>query len=198
MWQEMNDKIAQRIMLFLGTEQLGDEVMTAKVQYALQVILDELQKFVVLSLLFGLFYQVGKFYLAFLALGSLRIFMGGSHRSTKAGCLLSSLVNFGMILCFSAFLYMPISVAVVVVFLLVLEILFWVPLTSPQQLRYSTRQKKRLKKKALAALVTWGCVVPFLPAEAGNIVFWSLAFQAAEVLTVVLYRGSRVTVKYQS
>ena len=197
MWQEINDKMAQHIMLLLETERLGDEVTVAKVQYALLVILDEVEKFILLSLLFGFFYEVGKFYLAFLALGSLRIFMGGSHRSTKIGCLLSSLVNFGMILYLSVLLYVPVSAAGGVACLLLLEIVLWVPLASPQQLRYNTQQKRKLKKKALIALTAWGCVVPFLPVEAGNIVFWSLAFQAMEVLVVMLYRSRRVTVKYR-
>lgn len=198
MWQDINDKIAQHIMLLLETERLGDELTAAKVQYALQVILDEVEKFIFLSLLFGIFYDVGKFYLAFLALGSLRIFMGGSHRSTKLGCLLSSLVNFGMILYLSALLHIPFPAAGGVVILLALEIVLWVPLASPQQLRYNTQQKRKLKKKALIALAAWGCVVPFLPVEAGSIVFWSLAFQAMEILVVVLYRSGKMTVKYRS
>lgn len=191
MWQEMNDKIAQHIMKLLETERLEDHLTAVKVQYALLVILDEGQKFILLSLLFGVFGELGRFYLTFLALGSLRIFMGGSHRSTKLGCLLSSLVNFSMILCFSALCYMPFPVVGGIFSLLLLEIVFCVPLVSPQALHFNIHQKTKMKKKALTALTAWGCVVPFLPVETGNIVFWSFAFQASDFLMAVLFRRGK-------
>lgn len=193
MWQEMNERIAHRILGLLETEEYGDSSTVAKVQYALLVLLDESEKFILLSILFGFFYDVRKFYLAFLALGSLRIFMGGSHRQTKLGCLLSSLINFGLILCLSDFLTVPVLAAGGLATLLVLEVVFWIPLASPQQLHRTAQQRRKIQKKALVSLAVWGCLFPFLPAEAGNIVFWALAFQASEVMVVVLYRSARNT-----
>lgn len=191
MWQETNDKIARRIMNMLETEQYGDELTVAKVQYALQVLLDESEKLVLLSLLFGLCHEVGEFYLAYLALGSLRTFMGGSHRKTMVGCLLSSAVNFGVILVLSEFFTLPVSAVGGVVILLAVEINSWAPLASPQQLHYTDMQRSGMKKKAMAVLAFWGCIFPFLPAGLGNIVLWALIFQETEVLLVALYRSRK-------
>lgn len=195
MWQAVNDRIARRVMALLETEKRQDENTAAKVRYALLVFLDEGEKFVLLSLLFGFFYDLGRFYLAFLALGSLRIFMGGSHRQTKLGCLLSSLVSFTWILGLSEFYTVPVQAMGGLAVLLVLEIIYWAPLASPQQLHYGSSQKNKLKKRALMAMAVWGCLVLILPAELGNIVFWAWVFQAAEVLLVGLYRGSKMTAK---
>jgi len=191
MWQETNDKIAQKIMDVLETERYGDELTVAKVEYALQVLLDESEKFILLSLLFGFGYDVRKFYLAFAVLVSLRIFMGGSHRKTMVGCLLSSVVNFGVILFLSEHFLLQVSAVGGVAVLLAAEIYYWVPLASPQQLHYTDQQRKGIKKKALAILVLWGCVFPLLPAEWGNILLWALVFQGMEVLLVALYRGRK-------
>lgn len=189
MWQECNEKIAYGIMKLLETEQQDGKNTVAKVRYALLVLLDEGEKFILLSLFFGIFYDVKKFILAFLVVFSLRIFMGGSHRRTMVGCFLSSLVNFGLILWLAASFAVPVSVTGGLVVLLVWEIILWTPLASPQQLRYTPQQKRRIKKKAFGVLGLWGCIFPFLSGEMGNVVFWALAFQGLEVLVVVLWRS---------
>lgn len=197
MWQDTNDKIARRIMRVLETEKHGDELTVAKVEYALQVMLDDSEKFFLLSLLFGLCRHLGEFYLAYAALGSLRRFMGGSHRKTMVGCLLSSLVNFGVILVLSEFFLLPVSAVGIVVAFLAVEIGWCTPLASPQQLHYTYQQRRGMRKKALAVLAFWGCAFPFLPAELGNIVLWALIFQGTEVLLVALYRSGKGAVVVQ-
>lgn len=197
MWQDTNDKIVRRIMNVLETEKLGDELTVAKVQYALQVLLSDTEKFFILSLAFGLCQHLAEFYLAFAALVSLRNFMGGSHRKTMGGCLLSSLVNFAVILLLSDFLYFPVSAVGGVVVLLAVEIYHWTPLASPQQLNYTDQQRSGVKGKALSVLTFWGVAFPFLPAEWGNVVLWALIFQETEVLLVALYRSRKGAVVVQ-
>ena len=197
MWQDTNDKIARRIMSVLETEKHGDELTVAKVQYAIQVLLDGSEKFFLLSLVFWLCHDLGKFYLAYAALCSLRTFMGGSHRKTMVGCLLCSLVNFAVILILSEFLFLPVSAVGGVVVLLAVEIDYWTPLASLQQLNYTDQQRRGMKKKALSVLAFWGCAFPFLPAELGNIVLWALMFQETEVLLVALYRSRKGAVVMQ-
>lgn len=192
MWQRFNDKIAHSIMTLLETEKQGDRKMAVKVQYALQVFLDESEKFLLLILFFGVFYDVKKFLLAFVALGSVRIFLGGSHRKTKMGCLLSSLVNFGLILYLAAFYTVSVPAMGGLIIFLVWEIFMWAPIASPQQLHYSSRQKKKIKKKALLALVFWGGIFSFLPSGMRNVVFWALAFQGMEVFVVMLCRSRQI------
>lgn len=189
MWQECNEKIADSIMKLLETEQQDGKNTVAKVRYALLVFLDEGEKFILLLLFFGVFYDGKKFLMAFLVVVSLRIFMGGSHRRTMLGCFLSSLVNFGLILWLAASFIAPVSAAGGLVVLLVWEIILWTPLASPQQLRYTPQQKRRIKEKAFGILGLWGCLYFFLSGEMGNVVFCSLAFQALEVLVVALWRS---------
>lgn len=189
MWQECNEKIADSIMKLLETEQQDGKNTVAKVRYALLVFLDEGEKFILLFLFYGIIYDVKKIILAMLALGSVRKFMGGSHRRTTLGCFLSSLVNFGLILWLADSFTVPVSAAGGLVVLLVWEIILWAPLASPQQLHYTPQQKRRIKEKAFGILGLWGCLFFFLSGEMRNVVFCSLAFQALEVLVVVLWRS---------
>lgn len=192
---KMNEKIAQYFMKLLETEKRCDEVTAATVRYAILTLLDGSEKFLLLSLMYGFFYDVGRFYLAFAALISLRFYMGGSHRETWFGCLLSSVVNFGVILGLSDLFTVPVPAIGGLALLLALEIVLWVPLASPQQPRCTEQRRRKMQKKSFVALAVWACIIPFLPAELANVVFWAWAFQAAEVLLVALYRRGAVTVK---
>ena len=92
-WEKHIDKVVGKILDILGTKKYGEMTVT-KVTYALQVLIGEMEKVILLCIFFLLMGNLVDFIIAFSTLTLLRPFTGGMHRTTMLGCFLHTICAF--------------------------------------------------------------------------------------------------------
>jgi len=88
--KNLNKKIADKIIFLLKTEKHGEE-MKQKVLYSLQVILSEVEKLLIFLFVFAVCNLLQEFLISYIALVSIRIYVGGNHCKTSMGCIIYSI-----------------------------------------------------------------------------------------------------------
>ena len=183
LWEKINEQIVAKFLFILRTKQQG-EVTYEKVKYVLTVFLGEIEKIVLLFIIFSSLQCRQEFCIAFLAVVSLRIFTGGSHRKTMLGCFLQSFVNFLIIVyCGKKF--------VVVKWCYILIMLLWimaiwkiVPIQSINRMQYTKEQRYGFKAKSLTTLMIVQLMEMWMPEKYFNVLIMALIVQLTELLSV--------------
>lgn len=117
------------------------------IRYAIETLLSELSKFIILCVFFILLDKGSSFFFAFCYFSFLRTFSGGLHFDTYVGCLIGTLTLY------SAMVWFPITgifnTAVIFLFLFITTLIF-VPL--PDIKRPIKDKKKRYRLKSLTVI----------------------------------------------
>lgn len=179
-WGNINEKITVRLLYVLSTEEICDEKKAQKVKYALQVILNESEKFILLLFLFFATHHLEQFLVAFFSLCSLRIYIGGMHCKTVFGCFSFSFFSFGFILLMAH----TVCMVLVARYIVYLSILFWIwysaPISSPERPIYTKEQCLIFKGKALTVLVMLCLIGQAVSNQVENLILWAIAYQSLE------------------
>lgn len=181
-WTKINEKFVERILALLNTKASGDEVMLQKVSYIVKVLLSELEKIILLIILFAALHRLTDFLIAFLTLGFLRIFIGGSHRKTMLGCFLFSFISFGLIVLAADRLLIPDVFRFAVYAAMLVVIRICAPIPSPQRVAYSAEQKTALRYRAVTVLAAIGLLGRILSEQTENLMAWAVTFQLFEAV----------------
>ena len=95
--ERQNEKLVKSMMKFLKTDQ-QEEIVVQKVKYALQVIVSEVEKLIILLMIFGIVGKTLEFLTAYVAVVTIRIYVGGNHVETFFGCVLYTFIMYAFIL----------------------------------------------------------------------------------------------------
>ena len=95
--ERQNEKLVKSMMKFLKTDQ-QEEIVIQKVKYALQVIVSEVEKLIILLMIFGIVGKTLEFLTAYVAVVTIRIYVGGNHVETFLGCVLYTFIMYAFIL----------------------------------------------------------------------------------------------------
>lgn len=124
-----------------------------KIDYAIQMILGDLAKLIIISLIFILLNQFPLFLFSYAILFSTRPLAGGIHCKSFLGCLSSSLLHFIIVLVFSILLP-KLNNCYYVVFFIISLIIIWIyaPCTNTKK---PIRNKIKLKILSLISFTFW-------------------------------------------
>lgn len=192
LWEKHVDKLVNKILDILGTKKYG-KLMVAKVTYALQVLIGEMEKLILLSIFFGLMGNLNDFIIAFSTLALLRPFTGGMHRTTMLGCFLHTICAFCAIIFLGKNIVISNEVFTFVTLLLMCLIIRFVPIQSANRIRYNSKQRLRFKVKSLIAVGMIVVVCLYVPLRYCNVMMFVVIVHTSELafLCLQLYRKEK-------
>lgn len=200
LWDELNKKIVACVLNFITTGEVVDSKQIAKIQYALTYLLNEISKFLFLSIVFMALNSLSVFFISFCTLTMLRIFMGGTHRKTTLGCFLQSSLTFAAICCCGRNVQIY-NLRFCIYIITVGLIWCSTPIISEKRVRYSQIQRMTFKARVITVLLVLSVLIEQIPVNLGNYMIWAIVFQSAEVALITITNfmkggeGSERTVK---
>lgn len=179
-WERANEKLVFCVLRLLKTKEYESEVVQ-KVTYSLKNIFMEIEKFCLLTLLFGVVHKLSNFFIVLLSIVPIRIFMGGSHRKSYLGCFLQSTIMFGGMVWISDVVKI-IHISKWIIFgVLLLEVWISTPIQSPNRMRYSKGKRMEFKAKALSVLLLFCMIQESIPEQYSNQMEVALIIYSLEV-----------------
>ncbi|MDF2504700.1 accessory gene regulator B family protein [Clostridium sp.] len=160
-----------------------------KINYALQVILGELIKIIILILVFSILGRLNYFLFSMTILISIRVFVGGYHCKTTLKCLLSSILLFlitsWIVPAFSnvnTLVYYGISI------LSILIVILYAPFPNVKRPIKIKKRRYNLKLISIFSILTWICILLF---KINGTSYLNCGFStiALEVIQIILLRG---------
>ncbi len=188
-WDRINDIFATVVMKALRTES-QDKNVQQRVRYSLLVLLGEIEKFLLLMAFFKMCHWLVEFLISYVALVSVRMFCGGSHRKTTLGCYLQSLSVFVTVMLLEKSMIMMPGCSVLICFGIVIVIWFFSPLPSPRQVTCTSIQEYQFRGKALIAIFVIQTLCVHLPERYNNVVMWTWLVLIAE-MTVMYMKNKK-------
>ena len=160
----MIDKVIHNMSVAFVDMLQGDnkysELKYAKVTYSIEMLISELSKILIATIIF---FMCGRFYeyvFCFVVLVLTRSFIGGLHAKTYIGCLGMSIFFFGFGMAIKEHVHLSIVVLLVMFLIYVLVIAFIAPVQSANRLKLDKRNK--YKQKMCAVLFsTVFCVIVY-------------------------------------
>lgn len=181
-----NHKLGERITEYLlGTPYDAEDVHAAKVCYAIESVVGDVQKDLLLCLLFLFTGYIREFAFCFLTVNLIRRYLGGLHMKTNIGCSITSVMIYtAAIIGGRCFRISPIA-SVCIVLMIAVLIIYLAPIPSPNRINYTKKQKMTMKKKGIVGLLIV-CAVAILVETYRNYIVWILILQMLEVLVVMM------------
>lgn len=156
-----------------------------KINYSLQVILGDLTKSIIISLIFLLSNQFPLFLLSFVILNSTRPLMGGIHCKTFNSCLIFSIAYFLIILLFSVSAP-KLNTYFYIIFFIISFIITLAYAPCPNEKR-PIKNKKILKILSLISFTFWSILFFTIKnTQFCNCIFLSLFMQIIQLITINL------------
>ena len=181
----VNKFIARKYLCLVNKNQEYSQLECDKIEYVIKVLLSEVEKILLLSIIFVLQGKFNVFLFCFFMIISIRMFMGGTHRKTFWGCFFFSLTFFQLVITLGNRKELAFSMMMLLYFVYIGYIIWYAPIQSEQKPRYG--KKKRLRFKIYSFLITsmwfvlaWVCQIRFVR----QCIQWSLLLQMLELLRV--------------
>lgn len=175
----MSEKILQ--WLSHNVELTKEQLMIRR--FAIQSILNEAIKLIVLAILFGVMHNLALYICSVVTLASTRCFMGGTHRKTILGCFLQSLLTFMVLIELSKRVYIYPYHSIV--YLLALVVIWKSsPVCAERRIHYGTASKMKFRAKAISAVLCITCIAEMMPCQLQNCMIWTLLYQSIETFFV--------------
>ena len=188
--QMMREKFVNKAMHILKTEESRDSDSTDVIRYALITVFNETEKIILLILLFLLTDRLIEFLFCLLTFGFIRIYAGGSHRSTFLGCFFQSYLTFSVIIFLSEHFMLAYVVKIASVIISALILYLKAPIESKLRGKYSQKRRREFKKKTIISVV----VVSIFGILVGNIWFnytvWCIIIQTCEMMVICIVRNA--------
>lgn len=182
----INHRIGEHITGYLlGHDYDNADVQCAKVCYAVESIMGDLQKDLILFFAFAVSGFFQEFLFCFLTVNLVRRFLGGIHMKTNVGCTLVSVGVYVAAVAGGVLAPVP-KICTVGIFLFTVCLMIRVaPLPSPNRPAYRGQRRKKIQRKGLVGLGILGICVVVYPA-CSTFVTWTLILQIVEVGVVLL------------
>ena len=166
-----------------------------KVEYALSILLNEIEKVIGVLSVFIFTGKVKMFLLSFVVLMSLRIFIGGLHFNKRYQCFLFTLLFFLVTVLLSEVFIIDKAMGCLVFCFSLINIVLCAPLPSRHRVLVSEGGKKRLRNMTILILSMWMICYIFLNGISANIILWTIIVQQLEILYYKFIYGRKL--KYE-
>ena len=151
--ENQNIKLCNYIMKKLESNDCTNDYGIQKIRYSIMTFITEMEKIILLVLIFELLGIYDKFLIAFISLTALRIFMGGVHKMTTLGCFLYSGISFLTIIILSDIIIIDGWFNEIIYVGMALTIWRFTPVESEKRVKYNALQREHMKLKAMSVLV---------------------------------------------
>lgn len=180
LWENHVDKVVQKLLDILDTKQYGEDTLL-KVDYSLRVMVGELEKMLLLCILFGMAGYLADFLSATGVIILLRTSTGGFHRNTMLGCFLQSGMNLFIIVFLGNYIMFESWSCVIVVAAFVVLTLYFVPIQSENRIHYSKKQRLEFKLKAFVRMLVILLSGSYILKEQNNIMMFAVFMHTLEI-----------------
>ncbi|NLL70630.1 MAG: accessory gene regulator B family protein [Epulopiscium sp.] len=121
------------------------DVESAKLRYSLEILFNDLSKFLILFFLFSILGKKSDFIYSAIALLLIRPFTGGLHFKTYSGCLLFSILFFASSIALKNFLSLT-SIMISLLFISsIIAIFIFAPISNKDRPIYDDKKKKKFR-----------------------------------------------------
>ena len=180
-WEKiMNHAISIRIVEKLTSKKYDEEdIQCLKCVYALECILAEGEKTIVIFLFFALFHQAMQFFACFITTVLIRTFLGGIHQKTMFRCVMFSILIYTAAILCGHYIEIPTLIMVVIVLGEMVIVYLFAPIPSKERPIYTQSQRKKLKFNALAGVAICSVILIGF-SEVRNTMVWMMLLQQIE------------------
>ena len=188
--ERQNEKLVKSMMKFLKTDQ-QEEIVVQKVKYALQVIVSEVEKLIILLMIFGIVGKTLEFLTAYVAVVTIRIYVGGNHVKTFLGCVLYTFIMYAFILTGADYFIPKRYICSGVEILIMISIWNNQKSLPESRILYSQNRLLEFKMKALSVLILQMIITQYLPESYRAVIMWGFIIQTIDVQTAIIQRRKR-------
>ena len=181
----LNDIISKKYVML--AEQYGkySYEQCERMRYALKVMLNEIEKIILLGIIFALLGEYKVFLLSLCVILSIRFTMGGMHRRTFWGCFFFSFGFFLFVIIIAKSFFISKEILTSLYIIYVIYILLRAPIPSKVRPIPSEARRKKLKRYSILVVSIW--ILVCIVVQNGmwkNYVAWTLLLQMNEILVV--------------
>ena len=180
MIDRINDFFILKIITYLGTYKKSEETQQ-KIKYILSVILGEIEKFILLLMIFILCGRGMEYLVVMTTIGSIRSFLGGGHRKTTEGCIAFSFTIIAIVLTISNYCNMIGRLKEGVYLIIIILLIKRAPVITNGGINYTYKKRIEFKFKGMTVLMILSRIIDNVPKEWGDLMVASLLVQGIEV-----------------
>lgn len=162
----MIEKFIHNISIACVDKIQGDEKYSelkyAKIAFSVEMLISEGSKILIVLLIFAMWGKLYEYVFCFGVLLVTRCFTGGIHAKTYLGCLIMSIVFFGLGVIVKENSQINIYVAIVMLMIYVLVILIIAPIQSKNRIKFGRRKRYIQKAIAVISAVTIFVIVKYV------------------------------------
>ena len=188
--ERQNEKLVKSMMKFLKTDQ-QEEIVVQKVKYALQVIVSEVEKLIILLMIFGIVGKTLEFLTAYVAVVTIRIYVGGNHVETFFGCVLYTFIMYAFILAGADYFTPNRYICSGVEILIMISIWNNQKSLPESRILYSQNRLLEFKMKALSVLILQMIITQYLSESYRAVIMWGFIIQTIDVQTAIIQSRTR-------
>ena len=182
----INHRIGEHVTRYLvGRDYDVADVQCAKVCYAVESIVGDLQKDLVLFVIFAVSGFFREFLFCFVTVNLVRRFLGGIHMKTNIGCTVASVSVYVIAVAGGVHVIFPYPVVAGLLLFTMYLMATIAPLPSPNRPVYKGERKKKIQQKGLIGLGVLSICSVIYPA-CSTFIAWILILQIVEVGVVVM------------
>ncbi|HYF75304.1 MAG TPA: accessory gene regulator B family protein [Candidatus Nitrosocosmicus sp.] len=158
----MDRKLARLFIYEVYYRKIMSHKELREMKYGMEVVFNELNKTLILLLIFAILNKLNYFLFSFAILSTIRCFSGGLHFKTNLSCLLFSIVFFTVTSYYSVYLPVELLQYRHLVLMLSAGVIGVIsPITSSNRPIKSKRKRRRLKFTAVLFTMFWVYVILF-------------------------------------
>lgn len=187
------DKLNKRIInkyIFNLIEFKYSEVEIASISYFMEIILSEIEKILIILVMFTILGKFNELVIFLISIGSLRIFIGGFHLKTFNSCLAFTTIYFSIaIYVLLRIHFSDIMIQLCYIFSLI-NIIIFAPIQSKNRIQFSKNERNIIKIKAIVVLVAL-FIISTINVKLQKYIMLGLTLQQVEIIMVKILEWRR-------
>lgn len=180
MIEKINNILVYKITTYLNVYEKSENSQQ-KITYFLKVMVDEIEKLIVLLIIFSLLGFLKEYLIVMTTIGSIRSFLGGGHRKTSEGCLLFSFTIIALILVLSKGTYIAYKHMEGIYLLIIILLVKKAPVLTHRSINYTNKKRLEFKFKGMMVLMILSRIIEMISKETANLMLTALLVQGIEV-----------------
>ena len=193
-WYERVDDVNRKMSEIISNKMCGkaNQILC----YGLNVLINGIEKAVILIMLFGLIGYIDIFITASIIMCVLRIWMGGTHRKTQIGCLVQSVIEFGVIIEIQKSVHINKTELIIGMIITIVVALVFCPIIDERRGIYSKRKINKFRKKSIVCIIGVN-LIAILSLNYRNIVVACEIVEVSDVLIAHTMKKKRLKINYE-
>lgn len=188
MMEYFNNIFINKYMKHMNKKSEISETDKERLKFALSVLLNEIQKAVVIIIIFSWMNKLLPLAVSVITLMSIRMELGGFHCKKNWQCFLVTLSYFLSTIMAADYFKMPVSAIIVIDIVSFISILIFTPINSKIRNVNDNNIRKRLKIRVSIIMLVIFLAQYLISEKCRNYIVWSLVFILIEISLQVISR----------